>query len=79
MFNTKLSAPYTLCGDVTIGGFYTGHRRGGSVSLSARPNDKLNLGLRLGYNDVRLREGNFHTTLVGLSLAEPPCDSTISG
>ena len=59
----------TASGDVTIGGFYTGHRKGGSLSLTARPNDKLNLGLRFGYNDVRLREGNFQVSLVGLRLA----------
>ncbi len=69
VFNTNLSAPYSLSGDVTIGGFYTGHEAGGSVSLNARPNDKLNVGVRLGYNDVRLPQGNFHVSLVGMRLA----------
>ena len=27
-FNTNLSAPYSLAGEATIGGFYTGHRAG---------------------------------------------------
>jgi hypothetical protein len=69
VFNTNLSAPYSLSGDLTIGGFYTGHRAGGSVSITARPNDRFNLGLRLGYTGVRLPEGNFDVALVGVRLA----------
>ncbi len=69
IFNTNLSAPYSFSGTVTIGGFYTGHRRGTSLSLNARPNDRFNASLRLIYEDIDLAEGSFHRSLVGLRLA----------
>jgi hypothetical protein len=69
VYNTNLSAPYSVTGTITMGGFYTGHRRGGSLALNARPNDRLNSSLRMSYDDVRLPEGNFHRTLVGLRVA----------
>jgi hypothetical protein len=69
MFNTNLSAPYSLTGTITIGGFYSGHRKGSSLSLNARPDDRLNASLRLVYEDVDLPEGDFHRALVGVRLA----------
>ena len=69
VFNTNLSAPYSLTGSVTIGGFYTGRRSGATAAVVARPSEKLNGTFRLEYYDVRLPQGHFHTALVGVKLA----------
>jgi hypothetical protein len=68
-FNTNLSAPFSLSGNLTIGGFYTGHEVGGSASINARPNRKINLSARVDYNEIRLPQGNFDVALVGVRLA----------
>ncbi len=68
-YNTNLSAPYSVTGTVTIGGFYTGRHHGASASLVARPSEKLNGTFRLAYDDIRLPQGHFHTALVGVKLA----------
>jgi hypothetical protein len=69
VFNTNLSAPYSLSGTAVIGGFYTGRRRGGSLGLSARPNDRVNLGVTLSYDDIELRDGAFERVLGRLRIA----------
>lgn len=69
IFNTNLSAPYSFSGSITIGGFYTGHRKGATASFNARPNDHLNASLRLSYDNVDLAEGSFDRKLIGVRLA----------
>jgi hypothetical protein len=68
-YNTNLSARYSVGGTATLGGFYTGHHRALQANFTARPNEKFNAGVRLGYEDVVLREGGFERVLVGLKLA----------
>jgi hypothetical protein len=64
-YNTNLSAPFSLAGRIDIGGFYTGHRKGGSATLSGRWGDRFLAELRGTYYDVDLPEGSFETTLLG--------------
>ena len=65
IFNTNLSSPYSMSGGVTLGGFYSGHKKGVTLTLNARPTDRINSSLRWSYDDVDLAEGSFHRTLVG--------------
>ncbi len=65
IFNSNLSSPYSISGGVTLGGFYSGHRKGATLTLNARPTDRINSSLRWSYDDVDLAEGSFHRTLVG--------------
>jgi len=68
-YNTNLSAPVSVGGKATIGQFYTGHRAALLTNLTVRPNERFNASLRLNYERVRLKEGNFVRRLVGLKLA----------
>ena len=68
-FNTNESAPLSLTGNANIGGFYSGHRKGGNVTLNGRFGETFVVGLRLGYFDVDLEEGSFETSLIGLRTA----------
>jgi hypothetical protein len=68
-FNTNESASLSLTGNTNIGGFYSGHRKGGNVTLNGRFGETLVVGLRLGYFDVDLEEGSFETSLIGLRTA----------
>lgn len=65
-YNTDLSAPVSLEGRIDIGGFYSGHRKGTASTLNLRIGDTFTAGLRVSYYDVDLREGSFHTSLLGL-------------
>jgi len=69
VFNTNLSSPYSLSGTATIGGFYTGHRWGGSLTFALRPNDAINAALALTYDNVDLSEGAFERVLTRFKLA----------
>lgn len=66
---TDPSAPLsmTLRGDV--GAFYNGTRRGGSLTVTARRGASVSSSLLVDYNDVRLDQGRFERTLVGVRLA----------
>ncbi|MGH7466640.1 MAG: DUF5916 domain-containing protein [Longimicrobiales bacterium] len=68
-YNTNLSAPVSLEGRIDIGGFYSGHRKGTNSTLNLRIGETFSAGLRVSYYDVDLREGSFHTSLVGLRAA----------
>ena len=68
-FNTNESATLSLAGSTNIGGFYSGHRKGGDITLSGRFGYAFVMGLRLGYFDVDLAEGSFETVLIGLRTA----------
>lgn len=66
-FNTNLSAPYSIDGSFTIGGFYTGHQQRWSLNFTARPNRRINASMRFSYANVDLREGSFDRVLAVLS------------
>ncbi len=68
-FNTNLSAPLSVGGTATIGGFYTGHHTGLASNFTLRPNEKFNAAVRVNYENVHLAEGNFERVLLGLKLA----------
>jgi hypothetical protein len=68
-FNTNLSAPYSLAGDATIGGFYSGHRAGFGGTFTARPGERFAAALRVNYESLDLAEGSFDRVLVRLRLA----------
>lgn len=68
-FNTNLSAPYSIAGQMTIGGFYTGHRVGMSGTVTARPSESFSAAIRMNYEKLTLAEGRFDRVLLGLRLA----------
>ncbi|MCH7775149.1 MAG: carbohydrate binding family 9 domain-containing protein [Gemmatimonadetes bacterium] len=68
-FNTNESATLSLAGSTNIGGFYSGHRKGGDITLNGRFGYAFVMGLRLGYFDVDLAEGSFETALIALRTA----------
>jgi hypothetical protein len=68
-YNTDLSAPLSLSGRIDIGGFYTGHRKGGSATLTGRAGDKFLAQLRATFYDVSLPEGEFQTAVVGAKIS----------
>ncbi len=68
-YNTNRSAPISLGGQVTIGGFYEGHRKGTSMTLTGRSGDAFIASLRVSYDDVDLTQGNFETALARLRVA----------
>ena len=57
----------TLRGD--FGPFYTGTRNGGSVTVTARRGASLSSSLLVDYQDVKLDQGEFSRSLVGLKAA----------
>jgi hypothetical protein len=68
-YNTNRAAPLSLEGRIDIGGFYSGHRKGGEATLNNRFGETFAAALRLTYYDVDLEEGSFETTLIGLRAA----------
>ena len=68
-FGTNPSSPLSLSLRADIGGFYSGTRRGGSVTLAARHASSLATSLLVEYNDVRLDQGNFVRTLTAARIA----------
>ena len=68
-YNTNRSSPLSLEGRITLAGFYSGARYGAATTLSARMGETFVASLRVDYNDVRLDEGDFTTTVVGVRAA----------
>jgi hypothetical protein len=68
-FSTNPSAVLALGGDVTVGGFYSGHRRSYGGELTNRLGSTWVGALRVAHNNVDLVEGAFTNTLVGAKLA----------
>jgi hypothetical protein len=56
-------------GVVTVGGFFSGNRRGFSAGVTNRFGSTWLASLTTSYDDVDLDEGNFETTLLGLRLS----------
>jgi hypothetical protein len=68
-WNTNLSAPVSLDGGIDWGGFLSGRRHDVFGTLSARRGTTLAAQLKVTRNDVKLAEGAFRTTLIGLRVA----------
>jgi hypothetical protein len=68
-FNTNESAPVSLNGVVTLGGFYSGRRKSFQGTITNRFGGTWIAALRLNYDDVDLDEGSFETFLIGLRTA----------
>ncbi len=64
-FATNPSAPIGLTARLDMGGFYDGTRYGGNATLTVRRRS-LTTSLLVDYNDIRLREGKFSRSLLGL-------------
>ncbi len=65
-YNTNLSAPLSLEGGITAGGFYSGKRFGTNTTISYRFRDRFVTSLRLDRVDVDLAEGDFVTSVLAL-------------
>jgi hypothetical protein len=68
-FNTNQSAAWSVNGVITVGGFYTGHRKGISGGLTSRIGSTWLATFTASYDDVDLTEGAFETALLGLKLS----------
>ena len=65
--NTDRSAPLSLSGGWTWGGFYSGTQLSPNADLSYRFRDRFTASLRLNYFDVRLDEGEFNTAIIAFT------------
>ncbi len=63
-FNTNESAALSLNGGLDVGSFLSGNRRGFQVAATARSGSTATASLQVGYNDVRLEEGDFTATVI---------------
>jgi hypothetical protein len=63
--STNPAAPVSVDTRITVGDFLSGSRAGGSAGLTLRQSS-LTTSLRLTHHDIRLAEGEFSTTLLGL-------------
>jgi hypothetical protein len=68
-FNSNESAAWSVNGVVTVGGFFSGNRRGFSAGVTNRLGSTWLASLTTSYDDVELDEGSFETTLLGLRLS----------
>jgi len=68
-FNTNRSARLYVDGRTDIGGFYSGHRAGGNLTVGVRAGESLVTDLGFNYYAVRLKEGDFETALTRLRAA----------
>ena len=66
IYNTNLSAPFSVQGSIDAGGFYSGRRVGTTTTVNYRYRDKFVTSLRVAYFDVNLQEGDFITSVVAL-------------
>jgi hypothetical protein len=68
-YGTDPSRPFSFLGRAEFGGFYTGSKYGGNVTFTYRLGETLSSSLLVDHNIVRLPEGDFDATLLGLRLA----------
>jgi hypothetical protein len=68
-YGTDPSRPFSFLGKAEFGGFYTGNKYGGNVTFTYRRGETLSSSLLVDHNVVRLPEGDFDATLLGLRLA----------
>jgi hypothetical protein len=62
--NTDRGSPVWFNGRIGVGDFYNGRKRSYVAGTGVRVNAKLNVGVSVGLNQIRLAEGSFDTTLV---------------
>ena len=62
--NTDRSAPVSLSGGWSLGGFFDGQRFGPNGTVSYRYRDRFTASLQLNYFDVELDQGSFTTSVV---------------
>ncbi len=65
--NTDRSAPLSVSGGWTWGGFYSGTQFSPNAQVSYRFRDQFTASLRMNYFDIRLDEGDFTTAIVGFN------------
>ncbi len=65
--NTNRSAPLSVSGGVTFGGFYSGTQFSPDATVSYRFRDRFTTSVSFNYFDVELEEGSFATSLVRLT------------
>jgi hypothetical protein len=68
-YNTDASAMWSLSGVVTVGGFFSGHRKSFEATLTNRIGTTWTGELRFNYDDVDLMEGSFENVVAGARLA----------
>ncbi|MCZ6916037.1 MAG: DUF5916 domain-containing protein [Gemmatimonadetes bacterium] len=68
-FNTNESAMWSVGGVVTLGGFFSGHRKSFQSTITNRLGTTWTAALRFNYDNVDLPEGSFANTLASLRLA----------
>jgi hypothetical protein len=68
-YGSDPSRPFSFLGKAEFGRFYTGHKYGGNVTFTVRRGETLSSSLLVDHNIVRLPQGDFETTLLGLRLA----------
>jgi hypothetical protein len=68
-YNSNLSAPLSVQGTIDIGGFYNGMRYGAGTTVHARVSDTFVASLRFNWFDVKLDQGDFQTSWLGLKAA----------
>ncbi len=66
---TDPSARLSYSSRMDFGGFFSGHRYGGNGTMTFRPSEAVTTSLLVDHNIVRMPEGDFETTLLGLRLA----------
>ena len=68
-FNTNQSAAWSINGIVTVGGFFSGHRKSFQGTLTSRIGTTWVAAFRFNYDDVDLAQGSFENTLTSLRVA----------
>ena len=68
-YGSDPSRPFSFLGRAELGGFFTGNKYGGNVTFTYRRGETLSSSLLVDHNIVRLPEGDFETTLLGLRMA----------
>ena len=68
-YNTNLSAPISIRGNLDAGGFYTGRRIGVGATMTHRLRDRMVTSVRVNYFDVSLKEGAFTTSVAAVDTA----------
>jgi uncharacterized protein DUF5916 len=68
-FGTDPSARLSYSSRMDFGGFFEGRRYRGNATMTFRPSEAFTSSLLIDRNIVRLPQGNFDTTLLGLRLA----------
>jgi len=67
-FATNPSAALSVSSRLEAGGFYNGTRVGATATVTARQGSALTASLLVDYNDVRLDQGEFIRSLLGLRI-----------